>query len=245
MGGKGVHPEDRPPPNEIGTRGSGEWFFACFLPCFGPENEKAVAGIVGQRLGTLFPRVFVAVWKDGRIVWSHTPGGGPPYYASKIAPAKLEDLLATWESAGALDSVIAAGDIPYHMAMMNIIVADGRRRLALETLQLFGKVATGPTPHPGAVRFDEEWARTRDGLLSLIPKEGGQPADLTFEIMACVERVAPETMRRLREEDAAYAASLEVDDFSTDAAVADDLNDPPHDRDRFLPQPPDPSERMD
>ena len=231
MGSKSVHPEHGPAASEIGNLGSGEWFYACVLPRLGPDNERAVAGIMTPRTGSPSVCVVVAVWKDGRIAWSDAPGGGPPYYAGKIAPAKLEDLLGAWESAGDLDELVLGGVLLICVPGPEIIVADGGRRLYLETVHLFGKIATGSTPDPEAVRFDELWARTRDGLLSLIPKEGGQPAHLTFDGTACRDRLNPEAARRRREEIAAFAEKLGLDiedfDFEADDAVADDLKDLP------------------
>jgi hypothetical protein len=46
-------------------------------------------------------RLIVAVWGDGRVVWSDDRGrGGKPYHEGKVDPPKVEKLLADLEAAG-------------------------------------------------------------------------------------------------------------------------------------------------
>ena len=48
-----------------------------------------------------YPRILMAAWPDGRIVWSvDQTKGGPPFRESKVTPAALRAILAKFEKAG-------------------------------------------------------------------------------------------------------------------------------------------------
>jgi hypothetical protein len=46
----------------------------------------------------LYPRIIMAVWPDGKIIWSEDPAkGGLPFRVSRIEPAKTQALLTKFE----------------------------------------------------------------------------------------------------------------------------------------------------
>lgn len=50
-----------------------------------------------------YPRIIMAVWPDGKIIWSKDPTkGGPPFRVSRIEPAKIQALLKKFEKKSVL-----------------------------------------------------------------------------------------------------------------------------------------------
>ena len=58
-------------------------------------------------------KLILALWEDGRIVWSRDKlNGGPPYYTALLPPDTLDSLLSKWEIAGIFsDKSVQGGDM--------------------------------------------------------------------------------------------------------------------------------------
>lgn len=162
----------------------------------------------GHRLGRtpeeLEPQVIIAVWPDGRVVWSRQwQQGGRPYLAGRTSPVKLRAFFASLQRQNVSEETLSrhswfGPDSDY----LAIVVCEGRYCLRLESWhELFetyeNVVATaagvrtrGEQSRPEVLaeqpddyrRFRESWARIRKEAHALTPA-AGEPADgLHFKI---------------------------------------------------------------
>ena len=142
----------------------------------------------------LGPRLVVALWGDGNIIWSEAHvAGGPPYFRAQCDRKKLDALLSSLESRGVLTN--AALQRPWFgpdSATTRIVINDGHHRLAMESWhELFEQhsnlVATAQavTSLDGRNRdevlreqpqnyrqFRNTWSEVRDKVAELIPLKG-------------------------------------------------------------------------
>jgi len=139
------------------------------------------------------PHLVVALWGDGKIIWSERRvAGGPPYFQGQFDWKKLNALLGSLESQGALTN--AAFQRPWFgpdSKTTRIVVNDGHHRLTMESWhelyeQNSNTVATaqGLTPLNGRNReevqreqpqdyrqFRHTWSEVRDTVSELIPQK--------------------------------------------------------------------------
>jgi hypothetical protein len=150
-------------------------------------GARAVSGQIS------FP-VIVAVWRDGRIVWSESRiKGGPPYQQGRFPREKLDALLGTLERQQVFrDAAQLRGSFGPDAGYTTIAIDDGRRRLKMESWhELFEQntnlvaTASGITPLRGEKREDvlrkqpetyrrlrNTWSEIREAVEALIPKKG-------------------------------------------------------------------------
>jgi hypothetical protein len=137
------------------------------------------------------PKIVVAAWGDGKIVWSESAiEGGRPYRQGRFPREKLDALLASLDRQGAFtNAALTRGWVGPDAGFSTIVIADGSRRLKLQSWhELFetnsNLVATvhGITPLDGKKRedvlrdqpegyrqFRETWSAIRRGLTELVP----------------------------------------------------------------------------
>jgi hypothetical protein len=167
-----------------------------------PAIAITVAGGRCQTDSTHSPRVIVAVWPDGRIIWSEDPkGGGPPFREAKIEVAKIEDVFSKFEKRSVFEGSFRRSWFGPGATYHSIFLDDGRRRARVESWhELF---ETNPdlvvidgsitslrgraredllaTNNPEFRAFRELWADLRTAIASLIPEEGA-PVDKPVEL---------------------------------------------------------------
>jgi hypothetical protein len=158
-------------------------------------------GLRPRRTG---PQVLVAVWSDGRVVWSKDDReGGPPYREGRIPVERVRKLLDAQAATGVFgDAALDRAHFGPDSHFTVIAAADGRRRLCLRSWhELFeanpNLVATegGVTALEGrdraAVlaaqpeayrRYRRTWADLRAAIRGLIPAEGRDAGELRFEL---------------------------------------------------------------
>ena len=149
--------------------------------------------------------VIAALWSDGRIVWSQSrTNGGPPYQQGRFAPEKLTSLLDKLERKNVFKNAAQfRPNFGVDAGYMTIVIAEGRRRLRLDSWHEFFErntnlVATagGITTLQGARREDmlreqpepyrrlrNTWSEIRQAVEALIPKTG-EPYEGTIPIPA-------------------------------------------------------------
>ena len=157
------------------------------------------------------PRVIVALWADGRIVWSdNSIEGGPPYREATLEPARVEELLKNLEERDVfadpgLSSRLYFGPDSTWSAI--VVLHDGKYLNMQSWHELFEQrpnlvgTAQGITSlgqrsreevladQPEEYReFRRVWSVVKEALLALIPGEGGKPSDVSFT----AERVSVE-----------------------------------------------------
>jgi hypothetical protein len=142
----------------------------------------------------LGPRLVVALWDDGKIIWSDARvAGGPPYFQGQCDRKKLDALLGALESRGALtNTALERAWFGPDSSTTRMIINHGPHRLALESWhELFEQhsnlVATAQavTPLNGRNRdevlreqppnyrqFRNTWSEVRDRVAELIPAKG-------------------------------------------------------------------------
>jgi hypothetical protein len=157
---------------------------------------------LGTRTRTPRLRVILAVWRDGRVVWSHDSlRGGRPYWAGAIVPQRLERLLDDLKMHGIFsDSSWDVCNVPPDYEFVTIAIADGTRHLqtischelledsptvvatSYEIVFLAGRDrAEVLTAEPERYhRFLRAWGELRDRLSSLLPYEGADAGALRF-----------------------------------------------------------------
>src|SRR5690242_6379759 len=79
--------------------------FTVYMPAEGGQAMPPLVAVYFSDWGWVSrvhgPQVLLAIWRDGRIVWSLDPiKGGPPYRTGRLAPQKLEALLGDLDQRG-------------------------------------------------------------------------------------------------------------------------------------------------
>jgi hypothetical protein len=150
----------------------------------------------------LDPQIIVAVWKDGRIIWSREPvRGGGPYREGKVEPGKVQKALDDLEKRGIFkDRSLRRLHFGPDADFTAIVVADSKRWLDMGSWhELFEEspkmVATDHgvealegrdrakvlTSQPESYRnYRKAWSDAKATLLGLIPPEGKDAGKLRF-----------------------------------------------------------------
>jgi len=175
--------------------GRGSPIIAIFSEVGGPQLFAILEG----REPVEDPRIVLAVWRDGHVIWSENEiFGGHPHFESDIDPARVESTLASLEQVGvfeptAMDMSHTAPD--YWFA--SIMIRDNGRVLTMETMR--EGVEQGKTGVAGAggiaslngrrledvlaeqppehLAFRKRWSEVERALLALRPDEWGEPND--------------------------------------------------------------------
>jgi len=155
------------------------------------------------------PRVIVALWADGHIVWSEDSiEGGPPYQEATVELASVEELLKDLEGRGVFADPGPKRYFPPDSHWTAIVVLHDSKCLNMQSWhegleRRTGRVVTdrGSSPLDGRSReevlataseeyqnFRRIWSDVKEAMLELIPKEGGEPSDVSFTL----ERVSVE-----------------------------------------------------
>jgi hypothetical protein len=139
-------------------------------------------------------QVIVALWADGRIVWSvSATNGSSPYREGKFSPEKLTNLLDRWAQKDAFtDKALARAWYGPEAAYTTIAIDDGQRRLKMRSWhEQFEQntnlvaLASGITPLQGRDRenllrgepaeyrkFRKVWSEVRQAVAGLVPQAG-------------------------------------------------------------------------
>ena len=142
----------------------------------------------------LGPHLVVALWGDGKIIWSDARvAGGPPYFQGQCDRKKLDALLGALESQGTLtNATLQRAWIGPDSSTTRMIINDGHHRLTMESWhELFEQhsnlVATAQavTSLDGRDRdevlreqpqnyrqFRNTWSEVRNRVAELIPAKG-------------------------------------------------------------------------
>jgi hypothetical protein len=160
-----------------------------------PAIAVTIDGGGGKRAdGQSYPRIIMAVWPDGKIIWSEDPTkGGPPFRVSRTEPAKIRELLTRFEKQSVFNKdefrhSWFGPDSSYH----SIWLSTGAKHIRVETWhELFEAnpklvvINGGVTSLEGRKRedaiasdtkefqaFRKLWTDLRTSTASLLPKEG-------------------------------------------------------------------------
>src|SRR5262249_15874534 len=138
--------------------------------------------------------VILAIWPDGRVVWSEDRlRGGPPYFEGRVQPKRVNALLSQFEA----DGLFAGEDLNYgrfgpHTQFTPVLPSPGKKQVRMkswhELAEATGKVVGTShvlVPLDGRRRlevlrkepaeylyFQVAWSETRRRLAELIPREG-------------------------------------------------------------------------
>jgi len=142
------------------------------------------------------PRVTVAVWADGHIVWSDDSiEGGPPYREATLEPARVEELLKDLEGRGVFADPGPRRYFPPDSNWTAIVVLDQGKYLNMQLWHLMDRdperewiSKNQPEKYEEYQNFRRVWAEVKGALLELIPREQGKPSDVSFT----AERVSVE-----------------------------------------------------
>lgn len=165
------------------------------------------------------PRVIIAIWKDGRAVWSQDPlGGGPPYQTANVDPEQLATALKELESAGVFrDPTLNDNHFGPDADYTVIAVADAHRALRMRSWhELFetdaklvvtshGVSALDGRDRQEVLRSEPEsyrryrrtWKDVRAKFAAIIPKEGRPATDLHFQLRSVPERLEKDVELKL------------------------------------------------
>lgn len=167
------------------------------LPVEATEGVPVAAVYVaghGPRPGVVGPQVIMALWKNGRAIWSaDRMEGGPPYFAAQIPPATVNSLLSQLADQGIFEDTVR-DDICYgpDSTFTTLAICDGDKRLSMQSWhELFERNANAVVLSSGVSglngrnrkellsrepeeyqRFRSVWNTVRSGLAAAIPKEG-------------------------------------------------------------------------
>jgi hypothetical protein len=148
------------------------------------------------------PQVIVAIWRDGRVVWSLAPiKGGRPYRTGRITPGKLRELLAELEKKGTFkDPNRRASYLGPDSEFITIAIADGMKRLNISSWHEVYEVNPGTLAIAQALislngrsreevlagepesyrRFRALWGELRQRLRDMLPRRGEDAGLLKF-----------------------------------------------------------------
>jgi hypothetical protein len=139
----------------------------------------------------LGPNLVVALWGDGKIIWSNKRvAGGPPYFQGQFDAKKLNALLGSLESQGVLTN--AARKRAWYgpdSKTTRININDGPYRLALESWHEFFEASSNLIATAQSVRSLE--GRNRDEVLREQPPDYRQFRKTWSEIRGKVEELIP------------------------------------------------------
>ncbi len=149
------------------------------------------------------PKIVVAVWEDGEVVWSQDAvSGGPPYRIGRCAPEKVKAFIEDLERKAVFgDEALGRPNFGPDSSFTTIQIDAGHRRLKMqswhELYERGGKVVAasyGLTPLEGKTiesflktepesyqKYRRIWSAIRTAITSFIP-DSGNLLDPTKEI---------------------------------------------------------------
>lgn len=163
-------------------------------------NADSVIAVLHESMGRdsdVTPKLILAIWPDGKVVWSENRlKGGSPYRCGQIKNGKVKDLLARFEKDGLFveDKNLSRAHFGPDAPFTTILLRDGKNELKMQSWhELFesggGLMATGSGVGPRTDRgwaaemkkepndylyFRMIWSETRGRLFDLIPFESKQ-----------------------------------------------------------------------
>jgi hypothetical protein len=137
------------------------------------------------------PKIILAAWPDGQIVWSNDRiMGGAPYRAGRVDPKKITALLAKFEKDGLFDEKNLGSHYAPDSQYISVFVKSGKKQVKMESwhelLEASDDTVVDPAARSlgGARRLDvlrklpsDElffrflWSETRGKISDLIPNE--------------------------------------------------------------------------
>lgn len=175
--------------------------FAALIPLCGrcAEPTPAVA-VFSESLGLVTPgtdtspRLSVAIWPDGRIIWSRDQTrGGPPFSSARVEPQQIQALLDRFERERVFDArsfrhVWLGPDSSFTTIWLQSAVSHTRLQSWHEEIEIqphLVALSSGGTPLNGRTReealrkdtkeyqrFRQLWSDLRSSISALIPKHG-------------------------------------------------------------------------
>jgi hypothetical protein len=147
----------------------------------------------GLRFRRLGPQVIVAVWEDGRIIWSGDQWkGGAPYRVGCVAPERVQKLLIDLDNRDLFkDPIRYTRRFPIDCPYTSITIAAGSKRLGMSSNHenIERAVRNRPNHSMGFAdqpedyrRFRQVWDDLRATLDSLIPEGSREAGGIKFEI---------------------------------------------------------------
>jgi hypothetical protein len=178
------------------------------MPAVRGESAVPIAAVFTQNWGIrsidFAPQILVAVYRDGRILWSRdTLTGGPPYATGDVPPETIYRTLEALEAQGVFEGLTRQeGHYSPHGIFTGIAISDGDRRLMMLSWHEFAesdgasvRTSSGLQPLRGRSRsqvladqpesyrrFRENWSALRDALNALIPNARREGGNLVFEM---------------------------------------------------------------
>lgn len=171
-----------------------------------PESGDPVLAIYPEDhgMGERDPEsLVVAIWTDGRVVWSKDRlNGGAPYLAGRIDAEDVRSLLSRFEQDGLFaDETLGNARFGPDSAYTTLLVRSGKKQLQMkswhEVFEANGKAVAGRHGVSGlegrrrleALRNEPAdylfyrfvWSETRGRIIDLIPNEG-KPVEGTVEV---------------------------------------------------------------
>lgn len=136
------------------------------------------------------PRVIVALWADGHIVWSdNSVEGGPPYREATLEPARVEELLKNLEERGVFADPGPKRYFPPDSAWTAIVVLHDGKYLSMQLWHLMDRdperewiSSNQPEKYERYQSFRRVWSEVKEALLGLIPGQGAKPSDVSFTL---------------------------------------------------------------
>jgi hypothetical protein len=171
---------------------------AVYWAAWGPTFGRRVSG----------PQGILAIWRDGRAVWSLDPlEGGAPYPTGSVAPQKLRKLLGDLDKRGIFKHPVRHAHYYTADTSISIAIADGKRRLdmcasheihevnpeavftstSLTTLEGRSRAAVLAAEPESYRRFRRIWGELRRHLKDLLPREGEDAGRLEFKLQHLTE----------------------------------------------------------
>jgi len=150
------------------------------------------------------PQIILAIWRNGRVVWSRDAlKGGPPYRTGRVARGRLRKLLEGLDASGIFkDPTLNDANFGPDSQFITIAIADGRRRLnmaswhevyeansdlvatsaGLEPLDGRDRAAVLAAEPESYRRYRRLWGEVRHRLTSLLPRDGEAAGPLKFKL---------------------------------------------------------------
>jgi hypothetical protein len=134
-------------------------------------------------------RVIIAVWADGRVVWSKDQlWGGEPYFVGKIPRERIDSFLEQLRRLHVFKDPLRSSDYIYtpDFRFTTIAIFTGSEMAEMcsehEFWELSRRKQMLAEESRDFRRFCKVWAEIREAAKDLIPSEGQPAGDLQFEI---------------------------------------------------------------
>jgi hypothetical protein len=122
------------------------------------------------------PRLIVALWEDGRIIWSTNEShGGGPYREGVVQPGTLDQFLARMEREGVFqDAKLSRAWFAADSEFTTIFLKRGRKRLQMRSEHEVAKTCCDCIPSTDAAdyrSFRRVWDEIRSSSGKFLPDE--------------------------------------------------------------------------